>query len=44
MDELYIAGLEAYAAGDLEKAISYWQAALDMDSSFTPAEESYNFV
>ncbi len=39
VDELYIAGLEAYAAGDLEKAISYWQAALDMDSSFTPAEE-----
>ncbi len=39
VDELYIAGLEAYASGDLEKAIAYWQAALDLDNSFTPAEE-----
>ena len=39
VDELYIAGLDAYANGDLVKAISYWEAALKVDSSFTPAEE-----
>ena len=39
VDELYIAGLEAYASGDLQKAINFWEAALDADSSFTPAEE-----
>lgn len=39
VDELYIAGLEAYASGDLEKAIAYWEAALEIDVSFTPAEE-----
>ena len=39
VDEFYIAGLEAYANGDLEKAIAYWQAALEVDSTFTPAEE-----
>ncbi len=39
VDEMYIAGLEAYSAGDLEKAIAYWEAALELDSSFTPAEE-----
>ncbi|HAK45913.1 MAG TPA: hypothetical protein DCO79_08355 [Spirochaeta sp.] len=39
VDELYIAGLEAYANGDLEKAISYWEAALKVDNNFTPAEE-----
>ena len=39
VDELYINGLEAYASGDLEKAIAYWEAALELDSEFTPAEE-----
>ena len=39
VDELYIAGLDAYANGDLQKAISYWEAALEIDNSFTPAEE-----
>jgi hypothetical protein len=39
VDELYIAGLEAYANGDLSKAIAYWEAALEIDNTFTPAEE-----
>ncbi|MBI9108226.1 MAG: UPF0164 family protein [Spirochaetales bacterium] len=39
VDELYINGLEAYASGDLEKAIAYWEAALEIDNNFTPAEE-----
>ncbi|MDC7225574.1 MAG: UPF0164 family protein [Spirochaetales bacterium] len=39
VDELYIAGLGAYANGDLQKAIAYWEAALELDNSFTPAEE-----
>ena len=39
VDELYIAGLEAYANGDLSKAIAYWEAALEVDGTFTPAEE-----
>jgi len=39
VDELYINGLEAYASGDLEKAIAYWEAALEIDREFTPAEE-----
>lgn len=39
VDELYIAGLEAYANGDLSKAIAYWEAALEVDNTFTPAEE-----
>ena len=39
VDELYITGLEAYASGDLRKAINYWEAALEVDSSFSPAEE-----
>lgn len=39
VDEFYIAGLDAYANGDLKKAITYWEAALEVDNSFTPAEE-----
>jgi hypothetical protein len=39
VDELYIAGLESYAEGNLERAIAYWKAALETDKSFTPAEE-----
>lgn len=39
VDELYIAGLDAYAEGELKKAIAFWEAALKIDESFTPAEE-----
>lgn len=36
----YIAGLEAYATGSLREAVAYWQAALELDPRFTPAEEN----
>ena len=35
----YIAGLDAYAKGQLQDAIAYWQAALKLDPNFQPAQE-----
>jgi tetratricopeptide (TPR) repeat protein len=40
VDSLYIGGLEAYAANDLEKAIELWTKALDIDPFFDPAREA----
>lgn len=40
VDSLYIGGLEAYAAGELEKAIELWNKALEIDPYFDPARES----
>jgi hypothetical protein len=40
VDEYYIAGLEAYAKGDLTRAIGYWKSALDIDPGFQPASEN----
>ncbi len=40
VDELYANGLEAFARGDFERAISDWQAALDIDPQFRPALDS----
>ncbi len=40
VDSLYIGGLEAYASGDLEKAVELWTKALDMDPYFDPAREA----
>jgi len=37
VDELYIAGLEAYAKGDLENAVKYWEAAIELNPQFQPA-------
>ena len=37
IDELYLGGLEAYAKGDLEEAIDYWEQVLEIDPSYTPA-------
>ena len=39
-EEQYIAGLEAYAAGDLQKAIAHWQTSLELNPDFTPAREN----
>ncbi len=40
IDEYYIEGLEAYAQGELNRAIDYWEAALDLDPTFQPAAEN----
>ena len=40
VDELYANGLEAFAKGEFERAISEWQAALDIDPEFRPAIDS----
>jgi hypothetical protein len=40
VEELYLAGLEDYAKGDIEGAILQWQGALAIDPSFDPARES----
>lgn len=37
VDEYYIAGLTAYADGDLAGAVKYWEAAIELDPGFTPA-------
>ena len=40
VDEYYIAGLEAYANGDFETAQKYWEAVLQLDNTFEPAQEN----
>ncbi len=37
VDELYVAGLESYAQGDLDNAVRYWQAAIQLNPKFQPA-------
>jgi tetratricopeptide (TPR) repeat protein len=39
VDNYYLAGLDAYAKGNLEDAIAYWQAALKLDPTFQPAQD-----
>ncbi len=38
VDELYLAGIEAFADGNLDEAIRLWREALAIDPSFTPAQ------
>ena len=40
VDELYVAGLEAYARGEVERAVSYWTEVLVLDFSFDPARDA----
>ncbi len=40
VDELYVAGLESYARGDVARAISFWTEVLELDSSFDPARDA----
>ncbi len=39
VDKYYIAGLNAYATGNLSEAISYWNEALKLDPTFQPAAQ-----
>lgn len=39
-EELYLQGLDAYAAGDLELAITYWDESLRLNPYFDPAREN----
>ena len=40
VDELYAAGLEAYARGEAERAVTYWTEVLVLDPSFDPARDA----
>ena len=40
VDTLYLNGLDAYARGEIDTAISLWEEALKLDSTFDPARES----
>lgn len=40
VDNLYLSGLDAYARGEVDSAISAWEEALKLDPSFDPARES----
>lgn len=37
IDELYLEGVEAYAAGNLDQAIEAWEQVVELDPEFTPA-------
>jgi hypothetical protein len=39
-DELYLQGVEAYAAGDLSGAIDLWRQVLAIDPRYTPASDN----
>lgn len=39
IDELYTAGLEEYANGNIREAIDYWNKVLEIDKDFVPARE-----
>jgi len=39
-EDLYLQGLDAYAAGDLELAITYWNESLKLNPFFDPAREN----
>ncbi len=44
VDELYVLGIEAYAEGDTDLAIKYWENVLLLDSGFQPAREYINIA
>ncbi|PKL08553.1 MAG: hypothetical protein CVV51_08400 [Spirochaetae bacterium HGW-Spirochaetae-7] len=39
-EDLYLKGLDAYASGDLELAVNYWNEALKLNPFFDPAREN----
>jgi tetratricopeptide (TPR) repeat protein len=43
-EELYLAGIDFYARGDIADAIAYCERALDINPDFTPAQETINMA
>ncbi len=39
-DQLYLAGVEEYAKGNLEKAIEYWERVIALDPKYLPARDN----
>ncbi|MDR2028666.1 MAG: UPF0164 family protein [Treponema sp.] len=44
VDELYLAGLNAYSRGNNNEAQYYWEEALKLNPRFTPALEGLNII
>lgn len=44
VDKYYLAGLEAYGEDDIEAAIHYWNAALNLNPNYEPAREFLDTV
>jgi hypothetical protein len=44
VDELYLAGLDAYSGGDYDTALGYWQEALAIEPKFDPAREGISII
>jgi tetratricopeptide (TPR) repeat protein len=44
VEELFLQGVEAYANGDYEKALSFWQEALKLDPKYSPASDNIRIV
>ncbi|MCX7655672.1 MAG: UPF0164 family protein [Treponemataceae bacterium] len=44
VDELYLLGLTAYAQGNYESALHYWNQALGLDPAYDPAKEGIQAI
>ncbi len=44
VEDLYLKGVEAYANGDAEKAIGFWQQVLALDPKYVPAADNIRTV
>ena len=44
VDELYLSGLEAYKAGNIEQARVDWEKALEINRRFDPAKEALSLI
>ncbi|MDR2618835.1 MAG: UPF0164 family protein [Treponema sp.] len=44
VDQLYLAGLDAYSRGNYQEAREYWEEALRIDPKFDPATEGLSII
>jgi tetratricopeptide (TPR) repeat protein len=44
VDQLYLAGLDAYSRGNYPEALQYWESALELDPKFEPAREGLAII